>query len=279
VSRRLEVEHRLRGLGEIRDIMNAMKNLAVMETHKLTRVLAAQQRVVASIRSAAADFISFYPDLLPRDRDAREVYVLLGSERGFCGDFNDALVRKAAAQDGFLAATGLIAIGSRLGEQLAGDSRAVARISGPSVLDEVESVLLRFMETLQAWQASQTSGRPLRLTVVHHRAESAEITVSRLRPFSEPETPPPRSGHPPLLNLEPSVFLAALAEQYLFAALHEIFYGSLMAENQRRVQHMSEAVKRLDDQSSGLLRTRNVLRQEEITEEIEIIMLNVGTPW
>jgi F-type H+-transporting ATPase subunit gamma len=48
-----------------------------------------------------------------------------------------------------------------------------------------------------------------------------------------------------------------------------------MAENQRRMQHMDAAVRRLELTCADLLRRRNILRQEEITEEIEVIMLSV----
>jgi F-type H+-transporting ATPase subunit gamma len=54
-----------------------------------------------------------------------------------------------------------------------------------------------------------------------------------------------------------------------------LLYSSLMAENQRRIQHMDAAVRRLERTSTELLQKRNVLRQEEITEEIEVIMLSV----
>ena len=63
---------------------------------------------------------------------------------------------------------------------------------------------------------------------------------------------------------------------YLFAALQELLYGSLLAENRLRMQHMDSAVRRLEQTSEELVLRRNVLRQEEITEEIEIIMLSVG---
>ena len=66
-----------------------------------------------------------------------------------------------------------------------------------------------------------------------------------------------------------------MAEQYLFAALHELLYTSLMAENERRTKHMDAAVRRLEQTSTELSRRRNLLRQEEITEEIEVIMLSV----
>lgn len=277
MSKRHDLERHLHGLGEIGDIMNAMKNLAFMETHKLARVLATQQRVVASIESAAADFLSFHPELLTGDEAARDVYLLLGSERGFCGDFNEALLQalatRAAADD-----AALVVIGRRLAPKVAGDSRVVARLEGPSVLEEVEAVLLRLMDALNGWQAAQSPPRPLRLTVFHHQAEAGDIRVSRLHPLGPSRPGKPASGYAPRLNLEPTRFLAGLADHYLLAVLHALFYGSLMAENQRRVQRMDYAVRRIEQQSAALLRRRNRLRQEEITQEIEVIMLSVTTP-
>lgn len=61
MSRRHELEQHLQVLGEIRDIMSAMKNLSFMEVRKLTRFLSTQRRVVASMESAASDFLDFIP--------------------------------------------------------------------------------------------------------------------------------------------------------------------------------------------------------------------------
>ncbi|MEQ1531113.1 MAG: F0F1 ATP synthase subunit gamma, partial [Methylococcales bacterium] len=77
-----------------------------------------------------------------------------------------------------------------------------------------------------------------------------------------------------ILNLPPVDFFSDLVQHYLFAVLHEIFYISLMAENQRRLQHLEGAVKHLDDETSRLRRKAQIYRQEEITEEIEVILLN-----
>ncbi|HEU5407471.1 MAG TPA: F0F1 ATP synthase subunit gamma, partial [Nitrospira sp.] len=63
---------------------------------------------------------------------------------------------------------------------------------------------------------------------------------------------------------------------HLFSLLHEVFYSSLMAENLHRFQHMDQAIHRLEKDRGELVRKRNSLRQEEITEEIEVIMLSAA---
>jgi F-type H+-transporting ATPase subunit gamma len=117
---------------------------------------------------------------------------------------------------------------------------------------------------------------PLRLTVLHHQPDAEPVAVTILQPLQSASPKNTRFAHAPRLYLTPQSFLTGLVEQYLFAELHEILYSSLMAENQRRMQNMDSAVRRLEKTSAELLRKRNSLRQEEITEEIEIIMLSVG---
>ena len=81
----------------------------------------------------------------------------------------------------------------------------------------------------------------------------------------------------PLLNLQPAAFLAQLIEQYLFAALQAILYEALLSENQHRVRHLEGAVRHLEQRAEELQRRLRLLRQEEIIEEIEVILLNAAT--
>jgi F-type H+-transporting ATPase subunit gamma len=61
--------------------------------------------------------------------------------------------------------------------------------------------------------------------------------------------------------------------------LNTILFDSLMTENTLCVQHLDAAVKHLDDRDIVLERRCNALRQEEITEEIEIILLSAENKW
>lgn len=272
MSKRHDLERHLRSLREIKDIMNAMKNLALMETHKLARVLTTQRRVVADLESAALDFFAYHPHLAGTDEPATEICLLFGSERGFCGDFNETVAESALAR---VPTMPRIVIGNRLADRLTDDPQVVARVAGPSVLEEVETVLLELMEALDAWRSAQSEQHPLRPTVFHHQADVDTVKMSSLHPSGTKKITPATAGYPPYLNSEPRRFLARFTEHYLFAALCLSFYDSLMAENQRRTQHMEYAVQRIEEDSEKLLIKRNSLRQEEITEEIEIIMLSL----
>jgi F-type H+-transporting ATPase subunit gamma len=277
MSRRRELEQHRRKLRELREIMNSMKTLAYLETHKLTRFLDAQRAATATIESVAADFLAFYPETLPEPVEATEVYLLAGSERGFCGNFNEALLQSLTEQPTSSQPALLIGLGHKLQPLLEKDTRLVALLDGANVVEEVPTVLNRVVDTLASLQTHHPT---LTLSAVFHGGEPGqEVTITRLLPpfRHEPQTPR-RFPQPPLLNLPPAEFLLTLADHYLFAALHGILYRSLLSENRRRFQHLDGAVRHLDERAEELAHRGNILRQEEIIEEIEVILLNAAAP-
>jgi len=272
MTRRRDLETNLRSLGEIRDILNAMKNMARMEVHRLGRFLETQRKVVASIEAAAADFRTFHPELFEAN-ETREVFLLLGSERGFCGDFNESLLRTFEAQKGRNPNDRVVVVGSKLRSKTGDALLQATFLESASIADEIEGVLIQVMDSVSRVQGSG-SAASLQLIVFHYRQHGEGARVSVLSPFEPSERPPGRFSYPPDLLLEPPSFASELMEQYLFARLHELLYSSLLAENQARLEHLESGVQRLERKSGELFRKRNVLRQEEITEEIEVIILS-----
>lgn len=273
MTRRRELEQRRHSLGEIREIMNSMKTLAYLETRRLERFLAAQQAVVADVERAAADFLAFHPDTLPRAGDTTLVYLLVGSERGLCGDFNHVLLRvlEEELRNGGPNRPLLLPVGRKLHALLEQDARVTARVAGASVVDEVAGTL---QELIRALAEQQLQHGPLTLRGLYHGPGGETVRCELLPPLQHLLGQQQQFPDPPLLNLPPRAFLLELADHYLFAALHQLLYASLMAENQQRVSHLEAAVRHLDNQAAELARQGNVLRQEEIIEEIEVILLS-----
>ena len=277
MTRRRELQQHRHSLGEIRDIMNSMKTLAYIESRKLGRFLDAQRAVVAHIETMAADFLGFYPRTLARAKQATPVFLLLGSERGFCGDFNETLLRQVEShvRENGINTPRLIVTGNKLGNRLEGDPQVVNCIDGANIVEEVEKTLALIINTLTEIQAKEGA---VSLTVIYHDPDSEQIvTTEVLPPFEQYRNTAPRFPYPPVLNLPPAAFFAELVDRYLFAALHEMMYVSLMAENIQRLRHLEGAVQHLDDKSANLLHQSNALRQEEIIEEIEVILLSAAS--
>ena len=238
--RRHELDKHRRKLDEIRDILASMKTLAAMETHKLGRFIEAQNQMSQTIEEIAADFLYFNPAILPETKTSPfELILIIGSERGFCGDFNDKLVeqlhRRFSIQDWQRAK--LIVVGNKLQPMLTENDGQNIAIRGADIADEIVTVLDSLAQVFAGYHPIDA------LYVLHHGEAVNDI----------------------------------ITDHFLFHSLQRILYLSLMAENQHRVQHLERATRHLEDSTEQLNRKINALRQEEIIEEIEVILLNAAS--
>ena len=270
--RHKQITHR-RKLREIRNIMNSMKTLAIMETHKLERFIESQSAIAVTIENMAADFLHFNPQVLPDVEPTSNIILLLGSERGFCGDFNEKVVKKLEQSftNTIQNNTMLIAVGSKLHPLLNETNHKVIYVEGAGIVEDVFNVVDSLAKILA--ESKQT----ISLDVLYHSNNHNELVTERLLPpFKETLSIKVNYSNPPLLNLTNQEFFLDLTEHYLFNSLHRIMYVSLMIENQHRIQHLENATHHLDEKTDELKHKINALRQEEIIEEIEVILLNIS---
>jgi F-type H+-transporting ATPase subunit gamma len=261
-------QRHLGALRDIRDIMAALKNISLTESQRLRRFLANQQRVMAGIERAMGDFLAHYPQTLPASRAAGEVTVLVGSERGFCGDFNEVLLEHLTLPANQPCR---IAVGEKLAAKLEELGTPAETIAGLSTVEDVPEVLLAIVDKLRELTARHG---PLQLSIIHHYYDGEIEEIRRQQPFRGLAGVAPRHGYPPLLNVAPQAFFPQLLDHFLFAVLHSVLYSSLAAEHQLRMQHLQGAIEHIDRQCAAMTRRYNNLRQELITEEIELIVLS-----
>lgn len=270
MSNRRNVEERIASLRDIHGIMDSMKNLAMMETRKLTRYQEAQQQVVTSISLALND-VRYHFATEASWSEVPPVYVMIGSERGFCGAYNEQILAVLARRQPDRNTVPLIAIGSRLASPIKRLYPHAICLPGASAADEIDEVLATLAATLN--QLRQAHG-PLRPEVIHFQPDVQQAQCQSALP---PLEPPSGEDLPPIINIPPQQLLGTLLEQYLFALTHSWLFESLMAENQRRIQHLDQAGHHLEERIEELGKRRNMLRQEEIIEEIEVILLSAAS--
>jgi F-type H+-transporting ATPase subunit gamma len=271
VSRLSDLRSRMRALREIEGILNAMKNLSLVEMTKIARVTVTQEELLRSVKEALADFQQFHGPPRIASAESARLYVLIGSERGFCGGFNEAIETALDAQPAGPAPSKLILVGRKLALKFLEDKRVVASLEGPSAAEEIPAVISELAKTLTQFPASDWK-------IIHNEytGEGTSVEVSSPFDFPKSETSK-RLQFPPLLNVPASELRPMLFEQYLFALFYGIFYQSFMAENHERLRHMDGALNKLRDDEERLRRASNTIRQETITEELEVIMLSVDS--
>lgn len=268
MSKLSDLQTRMRSLRDIGAILNAMKNLSLVEITKISRFYVVQQELWQTIESALADFQRFYGVPAAPPPDSGSLYVLIGSERGFCGGFNESVQRELDATPSKGTPPRLIIVGRKLAVKFADDNRVIASLDGPGAAEEIPVVISQLAKEL-------AQSRHSRWTIIHNSYKHGEACVERTSPFEFAQQEVTIPFHsPPLINLPPSQLRPQLFEQYLFALFYGVFYASFIAENHERLRHMDGALNRIGEEEQRLGLLANALRQESITEELEIIMLS-----
>ncbi|CEG59157.1 F0F1 ATP synthase subunit gamma [Legionella fallonii] len=279
MTKRTKLKEHLHTLEEIGDIMTAMKNLCFIEMNKITKVLVLQEQVMQTLREVSRDFLSFYPIFPTNQQEAHPaIYILIGSERGFCGSFNDNVMHQLDTLKERNAEfnPALIVVGRKLALKMADDARVMATIDGPNAIEEIPAVILNLLQTLE----KVSSQRHIALhswqwDILCNEEEHNQIQAKTMQPFKEFCANDANHGSiPPLLNLAHEQFLAEFVDHYLFSMCYSVFYQSFFAENHQRLFHLNSSLDRLESKKNSLKEYLNLLRQEEITEEIQIIMLS-----
>jgi F-type H+-transporting ATPase subunit gamma len=250
----------------------------MVEAVRLRRYVPAQQRVVRTVEQATQDFLSHYPQPMPAPQEAASLFVAVGSERGFCGSYNEELDEALARERAARAAgeSQVVVVGRRLAARLSQRMPLAAVVDAPSVADEVQMAIARLIAALEGLAAARGRPLPFVMTVLYHEIAGHSSEVRTKQPFRGLARDSDGFCDAPRLYLQPLDLFRELTDHYLFAMLHELFYSALLAENERRLQHLDGALRRVERTREDLSLRGNALRQEEITEEIEIILLSTG---
>ena len=262
-----EFAHRIAALGAIEEIVAAMRSLAFVELRRLAEIIGHERETLAARERAIVELLAHHPQPLPVAPDGDgEVVLAIGSERGFCGDFNAQVV---AALKRLPDHGRRLAVGVRLASAVADEGIVAETVAGATVSDEVPRVLQAIARALggDGTARAAISG----LVILHHDSDG-ELGCVRLLPSpAPPRQPEPRSRL--RLTLPPQALFLELMDQYLLGRLNAALLASLHAENRRRLEHTGAAIDRLDRELDGVQRQRRRARQEAITQEIEVMLL------
>jgi F-type H+-transporting ATPase subunit gamma len=248
-------------LEELRQIVQAMKNLAFAETQRLAHA----QPALAAARDAvmqALERVPAAPPGAPLDPGRPPCWLVIGAERGFCGAFNDRVAEGARQLAAGTAGLRLLAAGQRLNGLLGSLPCPVVALGGCATLDEVDA-------TLEEWQHALALEAPRCGQIWMLHASEAGLVRRRLAP---PERTAPSPAPAALRYLPDGPLRSALLRQAMRLQLEDGIFESLRQENRWRLSQMQRAQDHLDDLSQQLRRRYAALRQENITNEQETLM-------
>lgn len=260
MTQRAENNYRLALYQELDDIVSAMKNLAQVELVRLEKSHRRQQQVLDACREGLTALLEHQGAALPA-ADGPAVLIALGSERGFCGGFNEQIAQYFSARP-WRDMTRILVVGSRLAGKLEPQTK-MDFLSAPASIDEALPAMQTLIDTLLQGPL------PAKLTLLYHDRTAVQ-QVTLLPYLNQPNQPPASAS----LNIQLSAaeLMQALQWQYLQQSLMLYLLDSLKTENRWRLQQMDGAQDHLQALSHDLRLRINAQRQQQIIEEIEVIL-------
>ena len=259
MSQRAENNYRLELYDDLDDIITAMRTLAQVEMVRLEKAHKHQQTLFESSQQALERFLfHFVSAMNPQASSGPNVLLVLGSERGFCGGFNEQIAQRFRELD--LSDTDcILVIGSRLANKLS-DHNDITALSAAVGIDESLPVMQSITDKLLQ------HGLPQRISLLYH--DRSEVQLTQLLPLD----PSSQNSNSLDINLPPETLLPELQWQHLQQGLMLYLTKSLHTENRWRLQQMEGARDHLEELSLTLRKRINAQRQQQIVEEIEVIL-------
>lgn len=252
-------------------IISTMKNISIVNTTHFKRKVQAVRNYARTIESGFQILLKnlegeLIERLTSQKPPRRTAVVMIGSEKGLCGEFNGSLLHffeNSSLNDG---ETYLITIGQKLFSKLGAEEMFEFPHSSEAVSELLRDLFARFEE--KKWG---------RLLFFHHQLQKGlqykpvETTIFPLNIDwlkSLKEKPWPSRCYPLAMMADKSALFYELTREWIFIAMYQALVESLASENVARLSAMEGAEKNLENRLSDLKADYQRERQEQITEEL-----------
>ncbi len=213
----------------------------------------------------------------------RVAALVIGSERGLCGQFNAALAErtKEYLSERSAQPVDLMALGSRLMRTLDRRGHTLAwheRLSVTSLPSYTKTV-----DWTQRWLARYEDESLDAVDVIYnayHGTATYEPTVVRLIPPAVVVDGAGRDDEalwpPSIIETDPLRLYVATVEQWTAVKLYSLLLDSVAAEHSKRYQLLESAVQNIERIIGDLTLTIQAARQYEITQEMQELAVGAG---
>lgn len=276
MTRLSEIQGHIANMGELLDIVGAMRSLAGMRMQESQKALEGIRGYAQSMAGAIGGALLLMPEqeAVTGDAAGARALVLCMAEHGFVGGFNERMLE--AAERELVAADQLFVLGSRGAALVAERGRALAwtqpmatRLAGaPATVDRLTNALY----------ARIARGEVARVDVLFGRNRQGMATTIEHRQLLPLDISTMAAGavrQEPLHNLRPRDLLEKLMAEYVFALLTEAAIESIASENAARFAAMSSAHDNVGRKLTGLQEAEREARQTEITSELLDLLTGV----
>ncbi|MDD2389191.1 MAG: F0F1 ATP synthase subunit gamma [Desulfobacterales bacterium] len=216
--------------------------------------------------------------MLPAGDDRQVLFLVIGSDQGMCGQFNEVIVNRAADRRQTEQTNGREITFWTSGERVRSGLEDLQAPFGehfilPGSLTGIVELVRQVIETFEQWRQSRGFET---LEVIYNQLVKGggyEPVSSRLLPLDSQWVDQYREKKwpdhcIPLLGTDREDLFRHLFRQYLFVSLYKAFAQSMASENAARLRSMQAAEKNIRELGETLQGKFRETRQNIITSEL-----------
>lgn len=264
--------------GDIQSIVRTMKALSSVSIRQYEHAEAAMSDYARTVELGLMALLrqrrQVGPPLPGADSGTgRVVLIVIGSDRGLCGGYNDKITRFAQSRmDSRPMVLGVI--GARVAARLEADGRRADAVHTlPGSVEGLSRLVQALIVEIDRWTQVEGVGQ---VWLLHNRREGRitakpqahrllPLPESYLRKLSEADWP---GRSLPLFRMDPDRLMSWLVQQRLFVVIYRALAEALASEHASRLAAMQAAERNIEERRDDLRQLYRLRRQETITREL-----------
>jgi len=268
-----ELQKRLESIRALREIVNAMRNLAAVYVRRAEAAVQAVRPCNDIVETALGAVLANARAAGTADEALSAMVLVFGSDQGLCGTYNGRAVDAAMELRGDTGdPTHFVAIGSRAGELLR--QRGIAPLLVLRAPTSIEGIRAQVNSLVtEAFEAYRETGVE-QVHLVYNTYESmgrSRATVGRLLPpdfDALAEKARNAFTYEPILTAPSEELLPSFIGEFFFARFHRALLEGHASENGARLLAMTAAATNIDKRLAETTEAFQEARQEAVTAEL-----------
>ncbi|MBL0168827.1 MAG: F0F1 ATP synthase subunit gamma [Propionivibrio sp.] len=273
------LQRKIASAGDLQSVVRTMKAMAASSVGQYENAVRSLEEYYRTVNLGLVACIhtnkTFAPIQAGKRDNSTVGVIVIGSDQGLVGQFNEVLVSYVTASlENMPGQKTVWAIGERIQSRLAETPFASAEsFVLPNSIGAITPLVGQILIEMEKHREDEDISQ---VYLFHNRPKSGAIYTpvsQRLLPLDDDwqsallSTPWPTKTVPEVLNEHDRTFLAVVRE-YLFVSLFRTCAESLASENASHLAAMQRAEKNIDELLEDLSRTFHRLRQSSIDEEL-----------
>ena len=264
-----EAQARITSIHKLKIVVGAMRGIAAAHTQQARNALdgyRAYAKVISGGLARAIELLEPNGLTSTLSADSPSAAVVFTAEHGFAGAFTERVLDAVPGDEKarlFVAGSRGLALAEERGRRADWSTPMASQAAG------VGAMARRIADALYSGFVQERFARADIVFAKLSRGSASTIVRKQILPIDLGAFRAPRPGPPPLTNLPPRRLIEQLVGEYVFAELALAALESFASENAARLETMASARLNIDQKLDELSGQERLLRQEQITAEVQ----------